>query len=197
MTAASKALTGLVLAGGAGRRMGGQDKGLLPLHGRPLAAHMLDWLRPHVHALLISANRNLDTYRAMGATVCTDPPAHVGAGPLAGMLAGLRAARTPWLLAVPCDTPLLPPDLPTRLAAAQRAAGARVVIARTAGQIQPTVALIDTALADDLDAWLAGDERRVIAWMRRHPLAYVDLPDPAPFANLNTPDDLARLEATR
>lgn len=190
-----ESITGLVLAGGAGRRMGGRDKGLLPFRGKTLAAHQLDWLRPQVGPLLVSANRNLDDYAALGVPVFGDPRGFAGEGPLAGMLAGFDHCRTPWMMVVPCDTPQLPAALVQRLADACAASGARIAVPRAAGRMQPAVALLDAALRDDLAAALASGCRRLADWMEPHAPALVDVDDADTFANLNTPDDLARLAA--
>jgi len=108
-------ISGLVLAGGRGSRMGNVDKGLQPFHSSTMVEHVLARLRPQVGPLAISANRNLDTYRAFGAMVLTDEMADFP-GPLAGLETGLRHCATPYLLTVPCDSPFLPPDLAARLA---------------------------------------------------------------------------------
>jgi molybdopterin-guanine dinucleotide biosynthesis protein A len=190
-------ITGLVLAGGRGSRMGGADKGLRPLRGRPLAQHAIERLRPQVGPLWVSANRNADAYAALGAPVCADTvPGQPG--PLAGVLAGLAACATPWLAVVPCDVPRFPADLVRRLAAGLQAAGAELAIATTledgAPRAHPVFCLLPATLRDDLAASLARDERRVLQWMRRHRCAEVPFDDAAAFANANTGDDLRRLE---
>ncbi|SMG03063.1 Molybdopterin-guanine dinucleotide biosynthesis protein MobA [Burkholderia singularis] len=300
----STAVTGLLLAGGRGMRMGGLDKGLQPLRGEPLALHVLRRLAPQVDALVISANRHLDAYAALGAPfharIVADMPiaselaapsrgadgqpadarrAHpcaaqpdVGhtfagyattaaghadadaadaraagtarspasnprpmtrpapanthradagdarlhpmpgdadlpaagssgefAGPLAGLLAGMRMAGTPRVLCVPCDSPLLPADLATRLAAALDAQRADIAFATTldaSGGIapHPVFALINTALADDLYACLAAGQRRVRAWYARHKTIEVPFDDERAFYNANSLRDLAGLE---
>lgn len=190
-------ITGLVLAGGRGSRMGGVDKGLQPLRGRPLAQHAIERLRPQVGPLWISANRHADAYAALGAPVCADTVAGQP-GPLAGLLAGLGACTTPWLAAVPCDVPYFPADLVPRLAAGLQATGAELAIAVTvedgAPRPHPVFCLLPATLRDDLAAALARDERRVLQWMRRHRCAEVRFDDTAAFANANTGDDLRRLE---
>ncbi|WP_322046202.1 molybdenum cofactor guanylyltransferase MobA [Paraburkholderia sp. J67] len=192
-------LTGLVLAGGRGQRMGGADKGLQRLHGQPLAAHVLARLAPQVGTLVISANRNHDVYASLGAPwqaqvladTLPDYP-----GPLAGLLAGLRAARTPWLLSAPCDSPWLPADLGLRLAEAAVANGAAIATATTtnaAGEVSlhPVFALLHTSLADDLAAFLDAGERKVRAWYARHTAAEVDFADEGAFYNVNSLQELA------
>lgn len=193
------AITGLVLAGGRGQRMGGRDKGLQPFAGQPLAAHVIARLRPQVGALLISANRNRDAYAALGADVVSDATQDF-AGPLAGMLAGLRAACTEYVLTAPCDSPYLPDDLGERLCAAlsdtlSHAPHAPFVrplaaYAATAQGPHPVFALLHRSLADDLEATLAAGEHRVRAWLARHKAVQVHFGDERPFYNVNTLDDL-------
>ncbi|GAB4042118.1 MAG: molybdenum cofactor guanylyltransferase MobA [Rubrivivax sp.] len=191
-------ITGLVLAGGRGSRMGGVDKGLQPHRGEPLARRALERLRPQVGALLVSANRHLDTYAGFGVPVCRDVLPGF-AGPLAGLHAGLAACTTPWLVSVPCDTPDFPPDLVARLAAAQLAEGADIAVAacREGGVVrrQPVFCLVPAALRDDLEALLQTGERTVGRWLARHRVATAVFDDAAAFFNANTADDLQRLQA--
>ena len=196
------ALTGLVLAGGRGLRMGGVDKGLQRLHGKPLAAHVLARLAPQVGALAISANRNRDVYAELGApwqaqVIADTLPDYPG--PLAGLLAGLRAARTEWLLSAPCDSPWLPADLGARLAEAARAQStliATATTANTAGEVSlhPVFALVHTSLASDLAAFLDAGERKVRAWYARHTAAEVAFADERAFYNVNSLQELADLD---
>lgn len=190
MSTPHAAITGLLLAGGEGRRMGGADKGLVLLHGRPLAAHVLARLAPQVGPLLISANRHAAAYAALapGARVLAD--AVPGQGPLGGWLAGLGACTTPWLATAPCDAPDLPPDLVARLYAAAQAQQADVAVAATAQGLQPTFALLRPALAASLAAYLAGGQRAIRHWLAQQRQAQVVFDDAAAFANLNTPGDL-------
>ena len=136
-------ITGLVLAGGRGLRMGGTDKGLQVLAGKPLALHALERLRPQVGALLVNANRNTAAYATFGVPVCPDTVEGF-AGPLAGFLAGLVHCRTPWLLTVPCDSPRSPTDLAARLAAAAQAQDAEIAIALAPDSEAPDAALWDS-----------------------------------------------------
>ena len=192
---AAEAVTGVVLAGGLGSRMGGVDKGLVPLGGRPMIAHVLDALRPQVSAVLINANRSEEAYGAFG---CAIVPDTLGGnhGPLAGMAAGLGAVATEWALFVPCDTPLLPPDLTERLLAGVRAGAGDIAVARDEGGLHPTCALIRRSLRPSLEAFLAGAERKIMRWMSRHRLVEVGFDDCAwRFANVNTPAELAAAEA--
>jgi molybdopterin-guanine dinucleotide biosynthesis protein A len=196
MLPGANAITGLVLAGGRGARMGGIDKGLQPWRGRPLAAHAVARLAPQVAAVMVSANRNASAYAALAARVLADERPDFP-GPLAGILAGLRAAATPWLAVVPCDAPRLPEDLVARLAAGA-AGGAAGAVARRMHpdgrrRLEPVCCLLATALADDLAAALAGGERQAAAWVARHavPVDFDRPGDAGAFANFNT---LAELE---
>ncbi|MGM0915679.1 MAG: molybdenum cofactor guanylyltransferase MobA [Pseudomonadota bacterium] len=185
-------LTGMILAGGQGRRMGGVDKGLVPFAGRPLVAHVRERLAGQVAELLVNANRSLDAYAEFADRVIED--AEEGyQGPLMGIYSGLRAARTPWLLVVPCDTPALPDDLVVRLVAG--IGEADIAVAGDGQRLHPVVALMRTALADDLASALAGGERKIDRWYARHAWVQVDFAEgPGAFANLNTQDEKHRLE---
>jgi molybdopterin-guanine dinucleotide biosynthesis protein A len=189
-------ITGLVLAGGRGQRMGGADKGLQLLRGQPLIDHVLARLAPQAGELMISANRHASDYATRGHRVLADA-SDAFDGPLAGILAGLRAARTPWLAVAPCDAPLLPDDLVERLARAVTPEHAGAVVRRRRGtdepRIEPVCCLLATALADDLQAYLDAGGRKVGAWVATHAAA-VDFDRPGDadaFANFNT---LAALE---
>jgi molybdopterin-guanine dinucleotide biosynthesis protein A len=195
------AITGLVLAGGRGQRMGGVDKGLQPFRGRPLAAHAIARLAPQVHEILVSANRNVDAYAALAARALVDDASDAlesYPGPLAGILAGLRAARTPWLAVVPCDAPFLPLDLVARLARAA-AGGTGAVVQRDHGgqgerdlRLEPVCCLLATSLSDDLAGYLASGRRKVEGWVAQHavPVLFDRADDAAAFANFNTLDEL-------
>jgi molybdenum cofactor guanylyltransferase len=193
-------ITGLVLAGGQGSRMGGADKGLLPWQGGTLAGHALARLAPQVGPLLISANRHLDRYAVLGVPVCRDDPPEF-AGPLAGLLAGLRHGDTPWLAFVPCDSPLFPADLVDRLATAALAESADLAIAATRepdGRLarQPVFGLVRRPLAASLAEALSRGERRLGQWADRQRRVLVPFDDAAAFANANTPADLALLKGS-
>lgn len=193
----SEAVTGLVLAGGRGSRMGGVDKGLQRLAGQPLAQHALARLRPQVQALMVNANRHLDDYARLGVPVWPDAwPDHPG--PLAGMAAGLAHCRTPWLATVPCDTPGFPPDLVARLMRAVRAEGAELAMAATVEpdgrlQPQPVFCLLGTGLLDSLEAFLHSGQRKIDRWTAQHRCATVVFDDSAAFFNANTLEELRRL----
>lgn len=189
------AVTGVILAGGRAERMGGRDKGLLSLAGEPLVAHGIRRLRPQVAELLISANRHQELYSALGCQVISDPPKRRFRGPLAGVLAAMDAARTPYLLTAPCDSPLLPPDYAERMWAAIEREDAAVSVAFGEECWQPVFALLPVALRDDLVEWLAMGQGGAGRWLERHQPARVEFADwPALFRNVNTPEELARLE---
>lgn len=191
-------ITGLVLAGGLARRMGGVDKGLMPWRGAPMAAHALKRLAPQVGALLINANRHLDTYQTLGVPVVSDTVPGFP-GPLAGLLAGLRAARTPYLACVPCDSPLLPDDLVARLAIGLSQAHADAAIAAAPAddaplRRHPVFALLRCTLANDLARYLNDGGHKVETWLSHHTVAQVRFEDGRPFYNINTREELIALE---
>jgi molybdopterin-guanine dinucleotide biosynthesis protein A len=187
-------ITGLVLAGGRGSRMGGADKGLLLYAGEALAARAVRRLASQVGTVAVNANRNLAAYAALGVPVWPDT-VEDRPGPLAGLLAGMTRATTPWLVAVPCDVPHFPTDLVARLAEAVAQSHAEVAIAvtREGGmrRAQPTLCLLQCALRDRLATALAQGQRRVEAWTAAQARVEVCFDDPTAFANLNSPDDLA------
>ncbi len=199
-------ITGIVLAGGRGSRMGGVDKGLQPYKGTSLIKHTLLGLQPQVGHLLINANRNLDAYSELGtefsAEVLTDSLTDF-AGPLAGFLVGLQHCKTPLLMTVPCDTPRFPPDLISRLAEAlvqQHSEIAMVSSPDDEGTLrhQPVFCLIRKELLESLQAFTLADGRKIGAWAAQHKLARVDFnqahDDPKAFYNANTLQDLQQLD---
>ena len=186
MDAPRAQITGLVLAGGQGRRVGGQDKGRMMWGGSPLAEHALARLRPQVGALLLSANRNLAHYAQGGVPVLPDVYAGFQ-GPLAGLHAGLSDCATPWLVTVACDVPNFPPDLVTRLWQGRGAAQAAYAVC--GDRPQPTFALYARTLLPALETFLASGERRMRAWLQTLDAAAVPFDDAAAFANLNRMGD--------
>ncbi len=201
-------ITGLILAGGRGSRMGGMDKGLLLFNGVPLAHHTLQRLQSSggVGHILINANRHLNTYAAFGVPVVSDAQADF-AGPLAGFLAGLTHCTTPYLLTVPCDTPLFPLDLASRLAAALEANQADIAMASAPevddnGQQplrpQPVFCLMRQKLLASLTHFTQAGGRKVGAWTAQHHTVLVPFnrpdDDPQAFFNANTPTELQQAE---
>jgi molybdopterin-guanine dinucleotide biosynthesis protein A len=195
--ARSGTVTGLVLAGGQARRMGGEDKGLIELCGRPMVDHALAALAPQVDALLVNANRHLDRYRAYalahGAGLVSDALEGYQ-GPLAGIARGLAECTTEFLVCVPCDSPLIADDLVARLQAARRAADAELSVA-FCDRLQPVFALLPRALLPSLEAYLAAGDRKIDRWYHQHRVAEADFSDrPEQFLNVNTPEEHAALE---
>ncbi|MFM4930756.1 molybdenum cofactor guanylyltransferase MobA [Aeromonas dhakensis] len=186
-------VSAVVLAGGRATRMGGADKGWVELAGRPLIDHVLDRLRPQVDEILINANRSQARYQALAPVIGDDSPDYLG--PLAGMQAGLAAARHDWVLFVPCDGPALPRDLMARFRAALTPQ-TELVVAHDGDWLQPVVALLHKSLLPSLCAALAEGERKIDIWFARHNMAVVSFADqPDAFINLNSPGELAAYEA--
>lgn len=191
MTVTRADVTGIVLAGGQGRRMGTVDKGLVELDGQPLVAHVIARLAPQVGALIINANQNRDRYAAFGYPVFADAIAGF-AGPLAGLHAGMTAATTPFVLTSPCDSPFLPTDLAARLAAALVEKAADIAVARTFAQPHPVFALVRCAVLPHLERFLDDGGRKIDAWYAALPTTEVAFDDEADaFRNINTRDELA------
>jgi molybdopterin-guanine dinucleotide biosynthesis protein A len=191
-------ITGIVLAGGRGSRMGGVEKGLQWYAGKPLALHAIERLRPQVGPLLISANRHADLYADLGAPVVADA-ADGHAGPLAGFLAGLNSCETPYLATVPCDAPRFPTDLVAKLAQALVAGDADLAIAAAPGpggklRPQPVFCLMRASLRGKLAAFLARGEGKVGLWAALQRCAAVNFDDAEAFVNINTGQDLDRLQ---
>ena len=192
-----QSIVGLLLAGGGSRRMGGGDKCLRPLGGRPLLAHVIERLHGQVDKLVLNANGDASRFTAFNLPVVADSIPGM-AGPLAGILTGMEWVRAhnpdvAMMLSVPTDGPFLPLDLVPRLSAAKLAAGARIACARSDGRTHPPISLWDVALADDLRRAMEGEGmRKIDAWTARHALVHVDWPvEPLdPFFNANRPEDL-------
>jgi molybdenum cofactor guanylyltransferase len=199
-------LTAVILAGGRGSRMGGLDKGLQLLGGKPLALHALERVRPQVGRVFFSANRHLDAYAAFGVPVWPDDPEFGEfAGPLAGFRCGLAHCDSPYLLTVPCDTPLFPLDLAARLKAACQAGGADLAQASApnehgAPRLHSAFCLLRSHLAPSLHAFMQGGGRKISAWAAQQQRVQVqfDLPgdNTHAFFNANSADDLHRLQAS-
>ena len=186
-------ITGLILAGGKGTRMGSVDKGLQLFRGVPMAQHVLQRLQPQVGALLINANQHTDTYAQLGAPVWPDEfPGF--AGPLAGLHAGLSHCDTPYLATAPCDSPFLPTDLVEKLSVALIAAQADIAVALTGEdatrQRHPVFCLLSTRLKNDLADYLGKGGRKMDAWFAMHRQVDVYFADEIAFVNMNTLADL-------
>ena len=187
-------ITGLILAGGLGRRMGGVDKGLVPFQGKPLVAHVIERLKPQADELLVNANREIATYETFGYPVIPDA---IGgfAGPLAGLHTGMAAAAHELVATVPCDSPFLPTDLITRLLAALQQQEADLAVAKTGNQPHPVFCLCRRALLPNLTQFLENGGRKIDAWyagVKTVEVAFDD--EEQAFANINTPQELSCLE---
>ncbi len=198
MTAPSLArqeITGVILAGGRGSRMGGEDKGWVMLNGRPMVEHAVTRLRPQVGELLISANRNPERYATLGFRVVPDLLADYQ-GPLAGMASALQVATTPYVVTAPCDSPLMAADLVARLAQALVRDRADVAVAHDGSRTHPVFLLLKRSLQQSLHAFLTAGERKIDLWFARHRVATADFSDcPESFINVNDPDERRALEA--
>jgi molybdopterin-guanine dinucleotide biosynthesis protein A len=189
----SPEVTAVILAGGRARRMEGQDKGLLELHQRALIEYPLAALKEQVDCILINANRNRGRYAALGYPVIADLRGGFH-GPLAGMASALTAMRTRYLVTVPCDCPAVPGDLVARLLAARLRTDAELAVAHDGQRLQPVFALLDRALLPSLERYLDGGGHKIDQWYARHRMVVVGFSDHAEaFANVNTPEELARL----
>jgi molybdenum cofactor guanylyltransferase len=190
-------ITGLVLAGGRGSRMGGVDKGLQNHKGVPLALHAMFRLQPQVGEVMINANRNLGAYESMGVPVWPDVQTDFP-GPLAGVLVGLERCETAYLVTVPCDTPNFPLDLVERLAQALVTQDADIAMAATRENgetmAQPVFCLLKAMLLESLVKYLHEGQRKIDRWTALHRVATVVFDDAAAFDNANTIEELQRLQ---
>jgi molybdopterin-guanine dinucleotide biosynthesis protein A len=190
-------ITGLILAGGRASRMGGVDKGLQNHRGLPLALHALLRLQPQVGELIINANRNLGAYESFGVPVWPDVLTDF-AGPLAGFMAGMEHATTPWLVSVPCDSPGFPNDLVERLAQAASDADAQIAMPVTLEEgvrrTQPVFCLMQTQLLESLVAYTQGGGRKIDRWTAQHRVVEVPFDDARAFFNANTLAELQQLQ---
>ncbi len=192
----SNDITGLILAGGRGSRMGGIDKGLQAHAGIPLAMHALLRLSPQVGAVMINANRNLGAYESMGVPVWPDALADYP-GPLAGFLAGLEHCETPYLVTVPCDSPLFPDDLVARLiAAVDDDIDLAMAATREDGELrlQPVFCLMRTSVMEGLIQFTSSGQRKIDAWTATLRTVVVEFDDAAAFVNANTTAELQGLQ---
>jgi molybdopterin-guanine dinucleotide biosynthesis protein A len=190
-------ITGLILAGGRGSRMGGADKGLQNHRGVPLAMHALMRLAPQVGYAMVNANRNLGAYESFGVPVWPDALADYP-GPLAGFLAGLEHCDTPYLVTVPCDTPNFPEDLVQRLGEALLREDAEIAMAATheggSVQVQPVFCLMKTTLMESLVRFTQSGQRKIDRWTAQHRCVEVLFDDEDAFFNANTVDELRQLQ---
>ena len=190
-------VTGVVLAGGQGSRMGGVDKGLQEFRGRPMVAHVLEALAPQVGELLVNANRNPEAYERFGYRVIADEIPGF-AGPLAGFERGLAHAGGALVVTAPCDSPFLPRDLVARLRAGLERHDAELAVAKTGDQAHPVFCLMRRDVHASLAAFLASGQRKIDRWYATHRFVEVPFDDEADaFLNINTREELASLEPPR
>ncbi len=189
-----EAITAVIMAGGKGRRMGGQDKGLLEVGGRPLIEYVRDALQPQVGRILINANRNRERYEGFGCPVIEDISGGY-LGPLVGMASGLATSESDYLLAVPCDSPLVPEGLAERLYLALQSTGAQIAVAHDGSRMQPVFSLLKRDLLPDLRQYLEHGGRKIDTWYAQHPTALADFSEyPDAFLNINTEEERQELE---
>jgi molybdenum cofactor guanylyltransferase len=187
-------ITAVILAGGKARRMGGEDKGLIELHGRPLLDYIIAGLRPQAGNLIVNANRNLDRYREFGYPVVADMMGDFF-GPLVGMATGMQAADTALILAVPCDSPFVPAKLCETLRHEMSKVDADISVAHDGIRMQPVFALLRCELLPGLLSYLEEGGRKIDTWYAQHHLALADFSaSPDVFLNLNTPSDRLVIE---
>jgi len=192
-----RGITGLVLAGGQGRRMGSVDKGLVLLHDKPMLRHVLDRFIPQVDTILINANQHIPEYEAFGYPVVPDAISGF-AGPLAGLQVGLTHAELPLVATAPCDSPFLPHDLVARLAAALAERHAQLAVARTFDQPHPVFSLVRRDVLAHLTRFLEGGGRKIDAWYATLDVVEVAFDDEADaFRNINTVDELKQADTAR
>jgi molybdenum cofactor guanylyltransferase len=186
--------TSIILSGGRATRMNGVDKGLVLLQNKPLVHHVIERLTPQVDEILISANREIATYQAIGYPVLPDETDDF-LGPLAGFLLGLKHSKHEYVLTVPCDSPLLPHDLVQRLYNGMAIALADIAVVASCGDTHPVFCLMKKKVLPSLQAFLENGERKVSAWQKSNHYTEVDFSDCSDaFSNLNTFEDLNRLE---
>ena len=189
----SSSITGIILAGGRATRMGGKDKGLVELAGRPLATHVLERLRPQVGDIVINANRNQDAYRGFGCPVIPDRD-DAFRGPLAGIAAVMQAVDSELFVSVPCDAPLLPENLVQRLLEALPTTAGPCSVACSEGVIQPVFALFRKSAVPLIERYLEAGEKKVRRWHRLYHSIPVEFDHADPFVNINTEAQLRSLE---
>lgn len=190
-----KEITGVILAGGRARRMGGIDKGLILLNGKPMVVHVIAALRAEIDNLLINANRNLEQYAAFGYPVIPDIMDGY-LGPLAGIASGMRAASSQYIVTAPCDSPLVANNLVRRLYATLTREGADISVAHDGERMHPVFALMRRDLLPNLLDFLNAGQRKIDRWYAQHRLAVAYFRDqPEAFRNVNSPEERAELES--
>ena len=187
-------ITAVILAGGQARRMGGKDKGLIKLNGKPMIEYAIEILKPQAGKLIINANRNHDMYSNYGYEIISDEMSGY-CGPLAGMASVLKKIKTTYMVTAPCDSPYIPVDLVQRLVSSLKSEKAEISVAHNGERIQPVFCLLKKELISSMNDFLAKGERKIDKWFNQHALAIADFSDiPETFDNLNTPEDIESAE---
>ncbi len=189
-----RSITGVIVAGGRGSRLGGREKGLLEVAGRPMIEYVIATLQPQVEELLLNVNRELDRYRSFGLRIIPDPsPDYLG--PLAGMAAALEQSANDLVLTVPCDAPLLPDDLAVRLRTELERTKAGLCVPHDGERLQPSFLLLRRTLLSSIREFLAGGDRKLLLWIESQNPAIADFSDRRPaFFNVNTEEERQRAE---
>ncbi len=189
-----KRITGVALAGGQARRMGGVDKGLLKLNNKAMIEYVLDALKSQVNYVVINANRNHDIYEKYGYPIVSDELEGF-CGPLAGFASAMKVIDTEFMLTVPCDSPFVPEDLVVRLYSKLQGQNADISVAHSGDRLQPVFSLIKKELNDSVSDYLSKGGRKIDRWFEQHKMVVTDFSDkPETFLNINTPDDMAGIE---
>lgn len=189
-------VTAVILAGGKGRRLKGQDKGLVNYKSKPLIEHVLEGITPQVKSVLINANRNIETYQAYGHPVINDELSDFQ-GPLAGFATAMKVADTPYIVTLPCDGPIVATDLVSRFIETLKTALSpeTLVVAHDGKRHQPVYALLPVATLDSLQFFLGNGDRKIDLWFKNHPVLYADFSDkPDVFSNINTEEQRQVME---
>lgn len=187
-------ITGVILAGGMGRRMNGVDKGLVVLNGREMVSYVIDTLKPNVNEVVVNANRNIDAYEKFGASVVADSIEGYQ-GPLAGVEAGMSQAKTPWIFTCPCDSPIQSSLLLPFMWQQIKSTDANIGLAFDGERTHPVFSLLQTNLLESLRAYLAAGDRKIDRWFEQHKLLTIDCSNyAASFVNINTEEELRNAE---
>ncbi len=198
MTIENNQITAVILAGGKGSRLGGQDKGLVSYKNKPLIQHVLDKIEPQVGQIIINANRNQDHYAKFDYPVISDELSDFQ-GPLAGFLTGMKSCNTEYILTLPCDGPDLPDDLVTRLIneVENKSSDGNIVVAHDGERLQPVHALIPTSLIPSLENFLANGDRKIDLWYAQNSMVTADFSDkPDVFFNINTEEQRSKTQSS-
>ena len=183
-------ITGVILAGGQARRMGGQDKGLIILNNKPMIEYIIDVFKPQTPKLIINANRNHEIYSQYGLEIVADELTGF-CGPLAGMASALQTIESDYMVTAPCDSPFIPTDLVQRLAETLQDNSTEISVAHDGNRIQPVFCMMKSSLKQSLNDYLLAGERKIDRWFEQHKYAIANFSDvPETFDNINTPEDV-------